>query len=249
MKFMGLAMATTLCWVNAATDDFSCNSTAVGHDKKIVVGVGDSITKGFACNTWHSGYMRVLQSKLGDENYDVRDCGVGGTVAVKNGHGNNPKQHPSYWSHQDHKQSLAMNPDVVIFMLGTNDASEWSSTNKSTHNTSEFYNQDWKELVTAYNDLPSKPKVFTMIPPPFGNFTCSDSSQTCNTNINCVINCILPKLVPELTRDVGLTSPVDLMSLFGGPDNTNASIMPNLHPNCDGYAAIGTYIAKQVFGV
>jgi hypothetical protein len=66
---------------------------------------------------------------------------------------------------------------------------------------------------------------------------------------SCVINCILPRLLPVLASEVGLPPPVDLLTFFGGPKHTNASIMPNLHPNCDGYLAMGRFVAKQVFGV
>lgn len=72
-----------------------------------------------------------MQDILGDDKYDVRDCGVCGTTAVKNGDGNNPKRAPSYWGTQQHKASLAMDADVVIFMLGTNDAAEWGISNTS----------------------------------------------------------------------------------------------------------------------
>jgi hypothetical protein len=48
-----------------------------------------------------------------------------------------------------------MKPDVVIFMLGTNDADEWGpcSNNSSCGSTSAFYRQDWKDLVNGYINL------------------------------------------------------------------------------------------------
>ena len=77
---------------------------------------------------------------------------------------------------------MKLKPDMVIFMLGTNDADEWGPcANSSVHcgNTKAYYEQDWKDMVNGYINLPSKPSVHTMIPPPyylphgfFGNWTC-----------------------------------------------------------------------------
>ena len=141
------------------------------------------------------------------------------------------------------------------------------------HNTSRYFDQDWKALVTGYiNNTNSmsgaasaaanntagteekKTRVVTMIPPPFMNFSCptaTTADQLCQgTNQSCVINCILPRLIPLLTSEAGVEAPpVDLLAFFGGPDHTNKSMMPNLHPNCHGYLQMGTYIATQVFGV
>jgi hypothetical protein len=41
----------------------------------VVAAVGDSITVGATCNTWHGGYVKIMQDVLGDK-YDVRDCGT-----------------------------------------------------------------------------------------------------------------------------------------------------------------------------
>ena len=66
----------------------------------------------------------------------------------------------------------------------------------------------------------------------------------------CVINCRLPVIVPEMTKEVGLTEPpLDLFHYLGGPDHTNTSALPGLHPGCDGYRFIGAYIANKLFGV
>jgi hypothetical protein len=59
----------------------------------------------------------------------------------------------------------------------------------------------------------------------------------------------MPDLIPSLTTDLGLPAPVDLFKLFNGPNDTNKTVMPGLHPNCAGYTVIGKYIAKELFGV
>lgn len=91
-----------------------------------------------------------------------------------------------------------------------------------------------------------------MIPPPYGNFSCAGSGNpTCLSpyDKNCVINCVLPEVVPTLTTALGLAAPLDLLTFFGGPTHTNASAMPGLHPDCNGYSILGAYVASKVFEV
>ena len=223
-------------------DDLRCDASRVNHSKIVVAAVGDSITVGATCGTWSGGYVKVLQDLLG-EGYDVRDCGVCGHDAVRAGHGN--VRHATYWETGNHNNSKLMAPDVVIYMLGTNDADEW-------YNTSVYYEQDMKDLISEYVNLDNKPEVHTMIPPPLSNYSCADSTNpTCLSPFDkaCTIDCVLPKLVPKITADLGLPTPLDLLSFLGGPTETNKSAMPGLHPNCDGYDMIGHYVAKELFGV
>lgn len=239
-----------------AESGISCDPSSVNHSKIVVAAVGDSITVGFHCKKFHGGYVYKLSRFLERTHpgkYDVRDCGVCGTDAVRKDHGN--IHHLSYWDTPQHKNSLALKPDVVIFMLGTNDADEWGPcTNSSLKcgNTSSFYEQDWKDLVAGYIALDSTPKVVPMIPPPYMNWTCP---ATCppfdGTNKEiakaCVIDCILPKLVTNLTASIQLPPPIDLLTFFGGPDHTNKALMPGLHPSCDGYISIAQYLEKELF--
>jgi lysophospholipase L1-like esterase len=240
-----LSFGTAHEWLNDVGADLACSSAAVNHSKIVVAAVGDSITVGATCNTWKGGFVKILADTLDPEKYDVRDCGLCGHDAVRKGHGN--VHHATYWDTSFFTESQKMKPDVVIFMLGTNDADEW-------YNTSKYFSQDYKDLANVYINLPNKPKVHTMRLPPFGNSTCA--SKTCakgtggaGTDHNCVIDCIMPDLIPSLTTDLGLPAPVDLFKLFGGPDHTNKTVMPGLHPNCAGYTVIGHYLAKELFGV
>lgn len=220
----------------------ACDASQVDHSKTVVAAVGDSITVGATCGQWHGGYVKILQDVLG-EDYDVRDCGVCGHDAVREGHGN--VRHKTYWETNNHNNSKMMAPDVVIYMLGTNDADEW-------YNTSHYYVQDMKDLLSEYINLENKPQVHTMIPPPLSNYSCVDNTNpSCLMPFSksCTIDCVLPKMVPEIAADLGLPDPLDLLSLLGGPVETNKTAMPGLHPNCNGYSMIGHYVAKEIFGV
>jgi lysophospholipase L1-like esterase len=267
-----LARAHDWQYDHSTDDTLSCDPAGVNHSKIVVAAVGDSITVGATCREWKGGYVKILSDLLESTfpgKYDVRDCGVCGTDAVRHGHGN--LVHHSYWDQSAHNNSLAMKPDMVIYMLGTNDADEWGPcSNSSVHcgNTSAYYERDWKDMVNGYIALPNKPHVVTMIPPPYflphgfhGNWTCPATCPAFNDNESpkssspnnkeaakaCVIDCILPTLVPKLTASVGLAPPISLFGFFGGVDSTNKTLMPGLHPDCDGYTAIAHYLVKQLF--
>lgn len=223
-------------------NSLKCDANQVNHSKIVVAAVGDSITVGATCGEWSGGFVKVLQDALGDD-YDVRDCGVCGHDAVRENHGN--IRHATYWQTNNHNNSKLMAPDVVIYMLGTNDADEW-------YNTSVYYEQDMKDLISEYINLESKPKVHTMIPPPLSNYSCAENpNPTCLSPFSksCTIDCVLPKLVPKITAELGLPAPVDLLSFLGGPTETNKTAMPGLHPNCNGYNLIGHYLAEVLFQV
>lgn len=64
-----------------------------------------------------------------------------------------------YWQHPDFQKSTDYSPDVVVIMLGTNDA---KAENWKGH---EQFLQDYGDLVTHYQSLPSKPAIYLMSPP------------------------------------------------------------------------------------
>ena len=63
-----------------------------------------------------------------------------------------------YTSHKRYKKSLDFKPDVVLIMLGTNDTKpyNWIST--------EAFQDDYRQLILSYQELPSRPDVILMTP-------------------------------------------------------------------------------------
>ncbi len=144
--------------------------------------IGDSITAG----SGGTPYTTYLQSRLGS-NYTVLNYGVGGTCAMDDaviGVGANAQPY-CYKSRPAYQNSLNSKPDIVIIMLGTNDAkkqnwysdypdlsgvnlnddaawSEYESALKAEFtqtNAQAFYN-DYKALIQDYIDLAAAPKVY-----------------------------------------------------------------------------------------
>lgn len=107
--------------------------------------VGDSITFGF-------GYPESLQIKLGD-NYTVNNFGVSSSTVVS--HSNKP-----YISQTAFQQSKAFQPEIVIIMLGTNDAQS------NIYGGIDNFSSDYKQLINDYQSLSTDPEIWIVTPPP-----------------------------------------------------------------------------------
>ena len=64
-----------------------------------------------------------------------------------------------YWNEQAYQDALNSEADILILMLGTNDAKnfQWNQT--------EFVS-DYLEMATNFKNMESKPDLYLMIPPP-----------------------------------------------------------------------------------
>ena len=113
--------------------------------------VGDSITYGATIrNKSHDSYPAQLGTMLGRK-YSVKNFGASGYTLQES------CDRP-YTSHKRYKKSLDFKPDVVLIMLGTNDTKpyNWIST--------EAFQDDYRQLILSYQELPSRPDVILMTP-------------------------------------------------------------------------------------
>ena len=131
--------------------------------------VGDSLTQS-------SGYPYELWKLLGsnapytvgnhsygsyDQNntltdsplYAVGNFGAGSTTVLLN-------TETPYMNNSMFKSALQFQPDIIIVMLGTNDA----QPNLKQYNAS--FVEDYMKLVSAFQELASKPKIWVVLPPP-----------------------------------------------------------------------------------
>ena len=113
--------------------------------------VGDSITQGSGAKPGQS-YPSQLQALLG-EGYQVGNFGVSGRTLLKQG------DFP-YWKEKKYQAALAMEPAIVIIMLGTND------TKPQNWKFEAEFAADYRELVKSFQSLKSKPKVLVCRPVP-----------------------------------------------------------------------------------
>ena len=96
-----------------------------------------------------------------------------------------------YWNHSAFKAALNSTPDVVVIMLGTNDAKyrNWNAANGTGRNlgAGDEYSKDYASMIQTFRTLPSKPTVHIMVPPPlymdgrYGMYCVS--IHTCHTHV------------------------------------------------------------------
>ncbi len=107
--------------------------------------IGDSITLG-------SYYTVDLQRRLGSS-YDVQEFGVSGaTVSLSSDR--------PYLKNESLQLARGFMPNLVIIMLGTNDASSNSSV------SAYRFGSDYAKLVAEFQSFPSKPAIWLVNPPP-----------------------------------------------------------------------------------
>ena len=115
------------------------------NGKVRVACVGDSITAG-------SSYVHDLAGLLGG-NYSVRNFGVGlASVSLATA--------KPYMNQTVFVQAKDFQPDIVVIMLGTNDAITWYQSLIGN------FTLDYKLLIAEFEALPSKPEVYLVVPPP-----------------------------------------------------------------------------------
>jgi len=156
--------------------------------------IGDSITAGYL-STCGLNYPAQLQTLLG-EGYAVSNYGVGGTTLLRHA------DHP-YWNTSNFGRASTSNADIVVIMLGTNDA----KVNNWTPRLSVAYPTDYAALIGVFARMPSRPKIYLMRPPPLYKDGRYDMLQT-------VINGGLPTLVELIATAAGLPPPIDIFVRF-----------------------------------
>lgn len=185
--------------------------------------VGDSITEGVGSKG--NPYPKQLQELLG-EKWKVGNFGISARTLMDSG------DHP-YMKEKKYQDALAMEPDVVIILLGTND------TKPKNWKSKEGFYDDYKKLVSSFQALESKPRVYVCRPCPVpgkGNFGINEEG----------VQEQIP-LIDKLAKEMGL-GVIDMhAALVDKPD----LIPDRVHPNAEGAgemaeAAYGVLTGKKV---
>jgi lysophospholipase L1-like esterase len=154
-------------------------------------------------------------------NYMVDNFGVSGsTVSLSS--------YKPYMDQPEFKSAEDFQPNIVVIMLGTNDA----------HSDLQQYNgtfeQDYVKLITSFQQLPSKPQVLIVESPPVYNNTLDLSptffSQTIIPKIEAVAN--------QLNLPI-----VDVYDAFGNHSNYT---IDGVHPNSEGASLIASEVYSAI---
>ena len=172
--------------------------------------VGDSITNGGGTGSSALySYPAVLQRLLGEESYEVRNFGVGGSCLLKNG------SYP-YWTTGSYAESKAWDADIVLLMLGTNDSATVAA------NREAFVTQ-YSELIEIYQNLPSRPKVYV-----------ATSPYSSYPNFNITNTSVRDNLVP-LEKQVAGEKGCALIDIYAATEGRYSLYNDGVHPTEEGY--------------
>jgi len=175
--------------------------------------VGDSITANF-------GYPETLQELLG-KNYLVGNYGLGGTTVNLDGE-------TPYMYEPIFREAKESQPDIVIIMLGTNDA------HPDLHKYNGSFVNDYITLVDAFQNLGSKPQIWIVKSPPIVDNGTGLSSEF-------LIQNILPK-TEEVAQRTGLPLIDAYTLLLGKPEY----FIDGVHPTFEGSMLIADEVYKAI---
>jgi lysophospholipase L1-like esterase len=183
-------------------------------NKTRVACVGDSITNG----TYYPGDLWMM---FGVENYTIGNFGVDGSaVSLDSG---NPYMYTSKFQQAKHFQ-----PNIVVIMLGTNDANSIITPNNGSFVSS------YVKLVEDFQALSTQPKIWLVKPPPvFSNGT-TPSAELLN-------NHILPGI-----EQVALQTNSPIIDVYSAVSNSSHFFPDGVHPDPDGSQLIANEIYREI---
>lgn len=176
--------------------------------------VGDSITAA-------SGYPFNLGLLLGS-NYVVGNFGDSGAAVSLNS--NDP-----YLRTPTFHVATQFQPNIVIIMLGTNDA------HVELNDANATFIDDYTELITDFQALASKPKVWIVKPPPIFN-----------NDLNLSVECYEQNIAPRIEQ-VANEADVPVIDVFSTLINHPDYFYDGIHPDIDGTNIIASSIYNAIF--
>lgn len=232
---IGVPLAVTAAAIVAAKlhEQESNSKEQPQGDAPIIVALGDSITFGAGvAETRKTDCWEAKLEKLLGGSYQVLNYGVCG--ATLQNEGDQP-----YWNMPERSQqgypeaALALNPVIVIFMLGTNDTKPYN------WNRGRFEAQ-LDQRVKEIKAVPSVKRLILMCPPYACPVDGADSVafDVINETIRDDVNPIVKKCAEENGAEC-----IDLYALTDGHSEYFAD---GVHPNSFGNRVIASAIAKVI---
>lgn len=182
-------------------------------DKIRVACVGDSITGG-------TDYPADLWMLLG-ANYTVGSFGVGGSTVSLN-------SVKPYMNENAFREAKEFQPNMVIIMLGTNDANPLIRQNNSS------FVADYVKLVAEFQALSSKPKIWIVKPPPvFSNGTGPNAEY------------FMGNVIPSIEQVANETD-LPIINVNSALANNSDFFPDGVHPDSEGAILIANEISKAI---
>jgi lysophospholipase L1-like esterase len=217
MALLGVLFSGNLAF---SADPMAPIDTSKYEGKIKVACVGDSITQGAGMNG--NPYPKQLQEMLGDK-WEVGNFGVSGRTLMDKG------DHP-YSKEKKYQDALAMKPDVVIIMLGTND------TKPQNWKFKDEFEADYKKLIKSFQALESNPRIYICRACPVigaGAFKITEKG----------IQEQIPT-VNKIAAELGL----GIIDMHATLKDTPELIPDNVHPNAEGGGKMAAAAASVLTG-
>jgi acyl-CoA thioesterase-1 len=174
--------------------------------------VGDSITR-------DTTYPEVLSTMLGT-NYTLENFGVGRTTVSL-------QFDKPYMRQPAFREAQTFNPDIVVIMLGTNDA-------YLSQQQRDNFTEDYKTLIAPFQSLPSTPEIYIVVPPPVFENTMGLPATVLDGDV-------IPK-VNQTATDLGLPTIDTYTILLDNPE----AFQDGVHPNLEGAQVIAYEIYAAI---
>jgi acyl-CoA thioesterase I len=173
--------------------------------------VGDSITAG-------TEYPNDLQQLLG-ENFTVRNFGVGGTTVLTS-------SNHTYMYQLEYQEAISFHPDIVLIMLGTNDA------NPRYYNRIQYFVGTYEQLISVFQR--EQARIWLLKPPPIFN----DGFGPTEKNL---VTGVMPR-IQQVADELGLPT-IDIYPLL--IDHPNF-FWDGLHPDWQGARIIANAVYQEL---
>ena len=217
--------------------DVSANFDMSGekHVKRIVC-VGDSITQGcYVEDESKLSYPAIMQSKLGSE-YDVVNLGKGGaTMSSTSASSYTTRSYIEKSGYYDDLLAIAPYTDIVVIMLGSNDAAGSTETTELFLNNYNTFKSDYtanlSKMVTDLRSANADIKIMVF-----------STTKTVSVRENNLKNYVRP-LQSELATTFGLDF-YDMYSFSNANMPIDTDYSDTLHPTATGYQKMGIEAAK-----
>mmetsp|Transcript_54136 Transcript_54136/g.86080 ORF Transcript_54136/g.86080 Transcript_54136/m.86080 type:complete len:256 (+) Transcript_54136:58-825(+) len=241
---IAILIAWVIAQLNAVTavKSFLTSSSSRQLQPTRVACIGDSITQGLPGPPEQS-YPARLQELLGPS-FLVHNFGRGWSSLLPPISGY-PPEVIAFEGTPQYNGAVQFQPNVVVVMLGTNDA----MTTMWTAQRAQAFAWRYSALITNLRRQSPPPRILLAIPPP----AYSKVGKTYGGNNQTVINTMLPQVLRQIAESNGLGPPIDTFSLFAAQCPSFLQELPcawmadaELHPNAVGYYQIAIAVMHQI---
>ena len=195
--------------------------------------VGDSLTQGIGATGWQNGdysgcYPNQLEQILG-EGYEVSNCGKGSSYVY---YYEGRTEELWYPNTAAYSMSNKSEPDIVLILLGTNDARVMKNQADAAQWKAQF-----TTLIEHYLDMETKPEVYIVSSITLALYDKAKEKQ--------LVDYILP-MQREVANELGCPYIDIYHGLYDYFLTGEGFASDNLHPNNAGYRKMAEYIAGNL---